>query len=241
MVICVRILLVEDEPRLADALACILRAEKYIVDVANDGTTAQDLAETDIYDIIVLDRMLPGKDGVSVLKELRAKKIKSAVIFLTAKDSVANRIEGLDAGADDYLVKPFSKEELLARIRALGRRPKDMQPGNYLEIGNLLLDTKQCRATVGSTAIQLTAQESRLLELFILNKNQVLSKEQILNRVWGFDKDVEINNVELYVFYLRKKISSAKASIRINTIRGIGYCLQEADHDQKVENKVRTL
>lgn len=223
-----RILIVDDEKRLTEALEYILKKNKFLVDVANDGLTGLDMAETDIYDIIILDRMLPGKEGVEILKSLRTMGIKTPVIFLTAKDAVANRVEGLDAGADDYLVKPFSTEELLARIRALIRRKEPaVMEDNKICIASLTLDPLKCEVIWGNKVIKLTKKESQLLELLICNHGQVLTKEQILDRVWGFDSEVEMNSVELYIYYLRKKLDLHLCGVNIDTIRGIGYCLKE--------------
>ena len=222
-----RILLVEDEERLAQALEYILKRENYKVDVTGDGEVGQDMAETKIYDVIILDRMLPNRDGIEILKYIRGKGIKSAVIFLTAKDTVSNRIEGLDAGADDYLIKPFAKDELLARVRALGRRKENIVDEGNLSVGKLTLNTKECMINDGEKEIKLSLQESQLLEYFMENKEQTLSKGQIFDKIWGFDTDVEISNVEVYVFYLRKKIDFEKNGLSLKTIRGIGYVLKE--------------
>ena len=222
-----RVLLVEDEIRLAEALEQILRKQGYIVDVTGDGFIGQDMAETDIYDVIILDRTLPGVEGVEILKHLRTRHIATPVIFLTAKDTISNRVEGLDAGADDYLVKPFSKDELLARVRALSRRSENLQTNNTLCVASLCLDVRSCEVSIGTDKVKLTVTEAQLLELLMRNQGQVLTKEQILDRIWGFDNDVEIKNVELYIFYLRKKIAFEKSGVTINTIRGIGYCLKE--------------
>lgn len=222
-----RILIIEDEKNLADALEYILKKQNYIIDISNDGISGQEMAETGVYDVIILDRMLPRKNGIEVLKYLRENKILTPVIFLTAKDTIANKIEGLDAGADDYLIKPFSKEELLARIRALGRRSKEILQVNKLSLGLLNLDMQDCDVTYLNLKAKLTLKEAQLLEFLIRNKNQVLSKEQILDRVWGFDKCIELNNVELYVFYLRKKIDFSKCNLVLSTVRGVGYCLRE--------------
>jgi DNA-binding response OmpR family regulator len=230
-VIRLRILLVEDERKLVDALEYILKKNKFNVDVAYDGITGQDMAETGIYDVIILDRMLPGKEGVEVLKYLRAKKIKSAVIFLTAKDAVSNRVEGLDAGADDYLVKPFSMEELLARIRALGRRADNRVASEIFEIGEFTFDPSRCEGRLKEHIIHFTIKEAQLLELLLRNKGQVLTKEQILERVWGFDSEVEMNAVEIYIYYIRKKLNKLKSGISIDTIRGVGYCLKEDNNN----------
>lgn len=222
-----RILLVEDEIRLAEALEQILKKQGYIVDHAHDGAIGQDMAETGIYDVIILDRNLPSIEGVDVLKYLRKQKISTPVIMLTAKDTISNKVEGLDAGADDYLIKPFSKDELLARVRALSRRAENLQSSDMLCVGNLSLDTALQEACINKEKIKLTTTEAQLLEFLMRNRGQVLTKEQILDKIWGFEKDVEIKNVELYIFYLRKKIDFEKAKVIIETVRGVGYSLKE--------------
>ena len=153
--------------------------------------------------------------------------------MLTAKDAVANRIEGLDAGADDYLIKPFSKDELLARVRALSRRFENLQTSDALQVASLHLDMLASEVCIKGEKTRLTTTESQLLELLIRNKGQVLTKEQILDRIWGFDKDVEISNVELYIFYLRKKIDLKKGGVAIETVRGVGYRLKEVARDEE--------
>ena len=183
------------------------------------------MAETGVYDLIILDRMLPRKEGVTLLKELRCQGIHTPVLLLTAKDSLQDRIEGLDAGADDYLVKPFSTEELLARLRALGRRPSGQIQDEQLNFAGLILKPLHCELTQESKTVKLTLKESLILEIFMRNPGQVITKEQIIDRVWGLDTDVETNNVEIYVHYLRKKLNSP--NVRIETVRGIGYCLKE--------------
>ena len=223
-----RLLLVEDEARLNEALSYILKKNKYAVDSAFDGITGQDMAETGIYDVIILDRMLPGREGLAILKDIRSKGIKAPVLILTAKDAIADRVEGLDAGADDYLVKPFSTDELLARIRALGRRQAELIEGDCLHAASLVLYPIRCEAECCGATVRLTMKETQLLELFMRNKGQVITREQILDRVWGIDSEVEMNNVEIYIYYLRKKLEPLPADIRIETIRGIGYCLREA-------------
>ena len=222
-----KILLVEDEERLAEAIHHILKKEGYVVDISNDGLEAQALAETGIYDVIILDRMLPNKEGVEILKELRRKQIASPVIFLTAKDSVANRVEGLEAGADDYLIKPFANSELIARVRALSRRNDNLVQNDRLTAGKLELNSKDCEALVDQVKVKLSLKEAQLLALFIQNKGQTLSKEQILDRVWPLNSEVELKNVDLYTYYLRKKIDFFAANLTLETIRGIGYALKE--------------
>ncbi len=221
-----RILLVEDEKRLADALEYMLKKSHCVVDVAYDGDTGLDLAESGIYDLIILDWMLPGFDGIEILESIRGQSIKTPVIMLTAKDTVSNRVEGLDSGADDYLVKPFAMDELLARVRAFSRRCGSILMDNNLTIGSLTLDTKSCEAKIQDSIIKLTVKETQLLELLIRNQDQVLTKEQILDKVWGYASDVEISNVELYIYYLRKKLHREAYGFQIQTVRGVGYSLK---------------
>ncbi|MEK3791119.1 response regulator transcription factor [Paenibacillus sp. FSL R7-0204] len=223
-----RILLVEDEQRLSEALVYILNKNNITVDVANDGIIGQGMAEMGGYDVIVLDRMLPGKEGVDILKYLRSIQIKTPVIIVTAKDAVESRVEGLNAGADDYLIKPFSVDEFVARVRALGRRSEAAFTDNKVKIAALTFDPLLGEAICDSTTIKFTQKEAQLLDLLIRNQGHVLTKEQILERVWGFDTDVEMSSVEIYIYYLRKKLIPKACGITINTVRGVGYCLKEA-------------
>ena len=222
-----RVLIIEDERRLAEPVKFILEKNKYAVDLAEDGITGQDMAETGVYDVIILDRILPGKEGVEALKALRAKRVKTPVILVTAKDTVQDRIDGLDAGADDYLVKPFSKDELLARVNALTRRFENISVNQPLQLSELKLDCKRHEVYVFDDTIILSALESQLLEYLMRNHGQALTKEQIFNKVWGFDSDTEISAVELYVFYLRKKIDFKKCNVALETVRSVGYSLKE--------------
>jgi len=223
-----KILLVEDEVRLSEALVHTLKKNNYIVDVAFDGITGQQMAETNMYNVIILDRMLPKKDGLDVLRDLRKQGVTTPVLILTAKDSVKNRVEGLDSGADDYLTKPFSKSELLARIRALGRRQSEIFVNDEINIGNMIFNCMKGEIKVNGQTIKLTSKESQILEILIKNKNIVVSKEQLLEKVWGFQTDIELNNIEVYLSYLRKKLSKLDCGIVIETIRARGYCLKEA-------------
>ena len=218
-----KLLLVDDEVRLVEALSHTLKKNGYVVDSAIDGNTGLEMASSGMYDIIVLDRMLPGRDGMSILKELRAQLVNTPIIFLTARDSAEERVDGLDAGADDYLVKPFSTEELLARLRALSRRQGKELTENTVTVGNLSLNPMRCEATVDDQIIRLTVKESLLLELLMRNAGQVITKERILYKVWSYSSDIELSNVDLYIHYLRKKLPGHS----IRTIRGVGYCLQE--------------
>lgn len=224
-----RLLLVEDEKRLSEALVYVLKKNNYAVDAAYDGAHGEKMAETDIYDLIILDRMLPKKEGVEVLKSLRTNGIKTPVIFLTAKDSITDRVTGLDAGADDYLVKPFSTEELLARVRALSRRQTNLIENNSIRFACTVFEPLKGEVVFGGETIQLTAKESQLLELLMKNKNQVMTRELILDRVWGMESEVDVNSIELYIYYLRKKLKNNKCNIAIKTIRGIGYSAEEVN------------
>lgn len=222
-----RLLLVEDEVRLADALVYILKKNKYSVDAVYDGISGLEMAETSIYDLIILDRMLPGMDGLDILKTLRKKGFAIPIIFLTARDEICDRVVGLDNGADDYLIKPFSTDELLARIRALSRRNHETLQSESLSISSIDFNPLKCEIEKDGLTTKLTFKESQLLELFIRNKNQVITRDQILDRIWGVDSEVEINSIEVYLSYLRKKLNSINCDIHIETIRGIGYCLKE--------------
>lgn len=224
-----RLLLVEDEKRLSEALVYVLKKNNYAVDVAFNGAHGQEMAETDIYDLIILDRMLPRKEGVEILKALRTNGIKTPVIFLTAKDSITDRVTGLDAGADDYLTKPFSTEELLARVRALSRRQSNLVESNSIKFLSTVFEPLKGEVVFGGETIQLTAKESQLLELLMKNKNQVVTREVILDRVWGMESEVDVNSIELYVYYLRKKLKNSKCNISIKTIRGVGYSAEEVN------------
>jgi two-component system response regulator ArlR len=222
-----RLLLIEDEIRLSEALACLLKKHNYAVDTAPDGITGQDMAETGLYDIVILDRMLPGKDGIDVLRELRAKGIHTPVIMLTAKDSVVNRVEGLDSGADDYLVKPFAVDELLARLRALGRRQAELVDNEELKLGGLAFNPYKGEARCRDGVAKLTLKESQILEMLLRNRNLVLTKEQILQKVWGFVSEVDLNNVEVHLSYIRRKLAALGCGVVIETVRGLGYCIKE--------------
>lgn len=222
-----RILLVEDEVQLSEALVHTLKKSNYIVDAAFDGIAGQQMAETRMHNVIILDRMLPRKDGLDVLIELRKQGITTPVLILTAKDSVKNRVEGLDSGADDYLTKPFSKSELLARIRALGRRQSETLVNEEINIGNMDFNYIKGEIKINGRTIKLTSKESQILEILIKNKNIVISKEQLLEKIWGFQSDIELNNIEVYLSYLRKKLAKSDCGIVIETIRARGYCLKE--------------
>lgn len=222
-----RILVVEDEEQISSFLQRGLAYEGYRVDVAGDGAAALAIARETPPDVVVLDWMLPGIDGLEVCRRLRAGS-QVPILILTAKDLVADRVLGLDAGADDYVVKPFAFAELLARIRALLRRTGPGEP-EILRFADLVLDTGTHRAKRGSRVIDLTAKEYDLLELFMRHPRQVLTREVIYDRVWGYDFGGESNIIEVYVRYLRQKIAGPNEARLLHTVRGVGYVLREEE------------
>jgi two-component system, OmpR family, response regulator ArlR len=222
-----RILVVEDELHLAEALTQILKKNNYTVDTVNDGEAGLDNALSNIYDLIILDIMLPKMDGISILKEVRKEGLGVPVILLTAKGEISDKVAGLDSGADDYLPKPFAAEELLARIRALSRRKGEVLADNNLTFGDIELNISTLKLTKGSKEVKLILKESQLLELLITRKNSASSKELIIEKLWGFDAEVEHNHVEVYISFLRKKLLFLNSRVIINTVRGVGYILGE--------------
>lgn len=221
-----RILVVEDEHKIARALKRALEQESYAVDVVYDGDEGYAMATTEPYDAAIIDRMLPGDyDGIAIVKAMREAKIHTPVILLTALGSINDRTTGLDGGADDYLVKPFALEELLARVRALLRRPVEQQQ-NILTAGDLSLDTITFSVTRAGKSIQLTSKEFGLLEYMLRNQNRPLSKDTIIAHVWDYDADILPNTVEVYIKYLRNKIDADFEKPLIHTVRGFGYKLQ---------------
>ena len=221
-----KILLVEDEGKIANAVARGLKYEDFDVTIASDGEEALVLGKDEDFDCIILDRMLPLKEGVEVCKELRESNIKTPIIMLTAKSGVNDKVEGLDAGADDYLSKPFSLDELLARIRALLRRPNNIV-SDELKVGDLILNTTTFEARRDDKLINLSKKEYDLLEYLMRNANRIISKEKIINHVWDFDSDILPNTVEVYMGYLRNKIDKPfKDKKMLQTVRGFGYKLE---------------
>ena len=223
-----RLLLIEDEKGLADSLSAILKKENYIVDNYSDGESGLYAALSNIYDVIILDVMLPKLNGFEVLKRLRDEKISTPVLNLTAKCDISDMVTGLDIGADDYLTKPFIIEELLARLRALCRRQGEIL-SDVLTFGNMELDLSKCLLVCQATgmSINISQKEMQLLEILMINKHQVLTKEQLTVKIWGYDSHTEYNNVEVYISFIRKKISFIRAGIKIKAVRGIGYILEE--------------
>lgn len=223
-----RLLVVEDDHKIANAIRKGLEQENYAVDVSYDSDDGYGMAQTVQYDAIVLDHMLPGsRDGLQICEDLRAEKNHTPILFLTAKDQTRDKINGLNAGADDYLVKPFSFEELLARVRALLRRPS-VTSTPILQVGDLALDPSKSLVTRSGKEIQLSSKEFALLEYLMRNAGQVLSKDIIIEHVWNFDADILPNTVEVFIGYLRNKIEKPfKNEKLIHTVRGFGYKITE--------------
>ncbi len=218
-----RILVVEDEHKIANSIKKGFEQENFAVDVVYDGNAGYDMASSEEYDLIILDRMLPGLEGAEISKKLRGDGNHVPILLLTAKGQIKDRVEGLDSGADDYLTKPFAFEELLARARALMRRPKN-HIGSILKISDLKLDTLSFEVKRKDKNINLSSKEFALLEYLMRHPNQTLSKEQIINHVWSYDSDILPNTVEVYIAYLRNKVDKPfPAAPLIKTVRGFGY------------------
>lgn len=225
-----RILLVEDEKRMAQALCEILRLEKYEVDYFDNGIDGLSALESSVYDIAVLDVMLPGMNGYEITKKARSKGITTPVLMLTAKAELDDKVTGLDSGADDYLTKPFMTKELLARLRALGRRVLGTSDGT-LSYGDITLDssTVTLSCTTNGQSVKLSEKECRILEYFMANRGQILTREQLAVKIWGFENEAEYNNVEVYLTFTRKKLAYIEAKTEIKAVRGIGYELRYGD------------
>lgn len=221
-----KLLLVEDEKQLSEALQQILIKNKYSVDAVYSGDEGLDYALTDVYDVIILDIMLPKLNGLEILKMIRKRKISTPVILLTAKGSIEDRILGLDSGADDYLPKPFSPDELLARLRALTRRNGDFINENILEFSDIKLNLSTYDMEVNDNSITLTQKEFEILKYFMQRPKLVVSKDDLITKLWGFDSDIEHNNIEVYISFLRKKLAYVESNVKITTIRRVGYRLE---------------
>lgn len=225
-----RILLVEDDQRLTRLIARVLAEEYHMVDVAHDGNEGLELALRGAHDVAIIDWMLPGRDGPSLCRAIRAARLPVALLMLTARSQIEDRVTGLDAGADDYLVKPFAFEELLARVRALGRRFSGATTdGAELRQGELVLDMRAHIARRGDHALDLTTTEWNLLECLLRHPNQTLNRQQILDYVWSYESDVQPTMVDVYISYLRRKLSVPGRPDPIQTVRGVGYRLEPAN------------
>ena len=220
-----RLLIVEDEQGMAEGLQGLLEKQGYATDLAFDGDSGLDNGLTGLYDLIILDIMLPGRDGLSVLKELRRDGVETPVLMLTARSSVADRIQGLDHGADDYLTKPFDTGEFLARVRALTRRngvPLEEEPS----FGDIRLDRRKLELCRGSERLRLGPKEFQVMECLLMNKNQIVPRSLLCEKVWGLLSEAEYTNVEVYISFLRKKLRALHANVQILSIRNAGYHLE---------------
>jgi len=221
------ILYVEDEQNIAHAIAALLKKNNYTVDLAYDGNMGLEFAQTGIYDVILLDIMLPYRSGLDILHELRIHGDQTPIILLTARADVEDRIHGLDCGADDYLAKPFQPEELLARIRALSRRMGIMEHDNIVRFGDLELHPGTLELSCNQTSFRLTLKESQLLTLLIRNQQTVVPLNTIIEKLWGFETETEDQHVRVHMAFLRKKLRLLRSQVEIITIRGVGYTITQ--------------
>ena len=221
-----RVLVIEDEVRLAATLQDLLELNGYTADVRHDGESGLDEALTGIYDVMILDVMLPKMDGFTVLQRLRASGSAVPVLMLTARSELSDRVEGLDRGADYYLTKPFEPRELMACVRALTRRQPELRNTDVLTCGDLSLDKSSFTLSCAERSVRLSRKEFDMMELFMLNQKQVITKENLLVKIWGYESDAEDNNVEVYVSFLRRKLAHLRSQVSIRTIRMVGYCLE---------------
>lgn len=226
-----KVLIVDDEKQLTKALSVLLKKKGIDCDCVHDGAAAYECAMTMIYDAIVLDWMLPELSGVEVLAKIRAKGVSTPVIMLTAKSEVADKIAGLNTGADDYLAKPFDSDELIARIFAITRRKGDYV-GTKLSFGDLVLDCESHLLICGDRQVKLGSKEFQILEMLIKENNRVFPKDLIIEKIWGFDSDAEYNNVEVYVSFLRRKLAAVKSTVAIVSIRNTGYRAEVGNDSQ---------
>ena len=222
-----RVLIVEDEVRLASTLQDLLELNGYTADISHDGESGLDNALSGIYDVVLLDVMLPKLDGFTVLRRLRAAGNATPVLMLTARSELGDRVEGLDCGADYYLTKPFEPKELLACIRALTRRQPELRNTDVLEYGDLKLIKNSFTLSCGDRSLRLSRKEFDMMELLMLNRELVITKENLLLKIWGYESDAEDNNVEVYISFLRKKLEHLHSAVKIKTIRMVGYCLEQ--------------
>ena len=224
-----RILIIEDERLLADALSELIKSEKYLFDTVYDGEDGYNFARSGIYDCIILDWMLPKMDGIDILRRLREEKVKTPILLLTAKDSIKDKVEGLDAGADDYMTKPFSSDELLARVRTLTRRRGEVIL-NEMEFADtkFSLDTSELSSAKTNKSIRLSFKEAQIIKIFLSSPKIIVSKEDLIVKVWGYDSEASDNNVEAYISFIRKKLAFIGSSLQILSVKKLGYKLEES-------------
>ena len=224
-----RVLVVEDEVRLAGTLRDLLEMDGCAVDICHDGEAGLDNALSGIHDVVLLDVMLPRMDGLTVLRRLRQSGSAVPVLMLTARSELSDRVAGLDGGADYYLTKPFEPKELLACVRALARRQPELRGGDALSFGDLRLEKSSFSLVCDGRSVRLSRKEFDMMELLMLNRRQILTKESLLLKIWGYESDAEDNNVEVYISFLRKKLNHLRSGVKIKTIRMVGYCLEGGD------------
>ena len=221
-----KILIIEDEYSLADAISETLKKENFMTNIITDGEEGENEALTGIYDLILLDIMLPNKDGFKILDSLQKAKIETPVIILTAKSEIYDKLNGLENGADDYITKPFHIKELVARIKVVLKRKTDVKDLNIIQYEDLSLNLRNGKISCQNNEITINGKELELLEILMINKNQAVSREILADKIWGYNSDAEYNNVEVYISFLRKKLKLLKSKVEIKTVRGIGYILE---------------
>jgi len=222
-----KILIIEDEYSLADAIAETLQKENYTIKIITDGEDGENEALTNIYDLILLDVMLPKKDGFEILKNLKNEKINTPIIMITAKSEMEDKLKGLENGVDDYITKPFHMRELIARIKIVLKRNSNIENANILEYSDLKLDLNTGKMNSNGNEISINGKELELLENLLLNKKQIVSREILANKIWGYNSEAEYNNVEVYISFLRKKLKILKSKVKIKAVRGLGYKMEE--------------
>ncbi len=221
-----KILIIEDEYSLADAISETLKKENFMTNIITDGEEGENEALTGIYDLILLDIMLPNKDGFKILDSLQKAKIETPVIILTAKSEIYDKLNGLENGADDYITKPFHIKELVARIKVVLKRKTDVNDLSIIKYEDLSLNLRNGKISCRNNEITINGKELELLEILMINKNQAVSREILADKIWGYNCDAEYNNVEVYISFLRKKLKLLKSKVEIKTVRGIGYILE---------------
>lgn len=224
-----KILIIEDEYSLADAIAETLKKENFTVEIITDGQKGEEEALTNIYDLILLDVMLPNKNGFEILKQLRKEKVDTPIIMLTAKTEIYDKLNGLENGADDYITKPFHMRELVARVKVILKRNSNLENTDIIEFADIKLDLRTGIISCGKNEITINGKELELLEVLLINRKQIISRETLANKIWGYDSDTEYNNVEVYVSFLRKKLKLLNSQVKIKAVRGIGYKMEDRD------------
>lgn len=221
-----KILIIEDEYSLADAISETLKKQNFITNIITDGEEGEDEALTGVYDLILLDIMLPNKNGFKILEDLQKERIETPVIILTAKSEIYDKLNGLENGADDYITKPFHMKELVARVKVVLKRKNDVKDLSIMKYEDLSLNLMNGKISCKNNEMTINGKELKLLEILMINKKQTVNRETLANKIWGYNSDTEYNNVEVYISFLRKKLKLLKSRVEIKTVRGIGYILE---------------